>query len=98
MREFFWKLTDIVKDAYIQDAQESKFFIDGIKAKNSEMKIDNVSVMNDKATWRISIDFNKAFSYLKTVWPLPEPPTLIYLILHIYGDVNRSTVKWDCIA
>ena len=52
LRYCFQKLKDIWKDADIQDVQNFKFLVDGIKDKISVMKIDKVSLMNNKANLR----------------------------------------------
>ena len=48
-RYCFQKLKDIWNKSDIQDAQNFKFLVDGIKANVSVMKIDKVSLMNNKA-------------------------------------------------
>ena len=45
LRDFFQKLKNIGTYAYIPDARQVKFLIDGIKANNSEMTIGKLSVM-----------------------------------------------------
>ena len=52
LRYCFQKLKDIWKDADIQDVQNFKFLVDGIKANVSVMKIVKVSLTNNKANLR----------------------------------------------
>ena len=81
MRYYFLELKDIGKGSDIKYTQKVKFFIDGIKANNYEMRIGKVSLMNNKETGGMTIDFEKAVILLKIVWLLPISPTLIYQML-----------------
>ena len=64
IRNCFRQLRDIGKYSDIWYAQKFKFLIDGIKAKNSEIIIGKVSVMNDKLTRVMDTNFEKDISYL----------------------------------
>ena len=81
LRYCFQQLKDIGKDDEIQDAQKDKLPIDGIKAKNSEMTIGKVSVMNDKENGGMTTEFDKDVSYLNN-----------YVVANWTTHINLSAV------